>query len=230
MASNCRLRVSWHHGLMGCASSSGAVWLVLARMCSASEAEVASTTASNASPSTCHCVPSGWTLCTRAPSRICPPRVTSQRAAAWGINSLRSRRGNNRFEPPDTPNRASCSTRKNTEALARLGGVFRADTHKGSIKVCITRGERFWHSCATDKRSSQRKPRSRQPAAWRSKDQRSRQAQPLALSTPANASSGAGAAGKRRPWPSGKRRVMGMRSRARLGSTPSWRIRARVSW
>ena len=87
---------------------------------------------------------------TRVPSLTCPPRSEIQASAASGSRALKSMRGSRRLEPPLTAKSESLRTRKKTCPLARSAGVFNAETHSGSIKVVITRGEMLRQRSATD--------------------------------------------------------------------------------
>ncbi len=158
-----------------------------------------------------------------------PPCCASQCAAACGNSAPRSVRGSSRLEPPRPLNRLSCSTRKNTWPLASRAGVLRADTQSGSMNSAIRRGVSAAHSCATEVCGAQRKPRSCQALAVRSSASLSRQCQPLARMIPSTASSGGGRSGSCNPWPSGNCIVSGRRSRALSVSTPTSRIRRRLS-
>ena len=165
----------------------------------------------------------------RWPVTTWPPCCTSQRIAASGNSAPRSVRGSSRLEPPRPLNRLSCSTRKNTWPLASRAGVLSADTQSGSMNSAISRGVSGAHRSATEVWGAQRKPRSCQAMAVRSRATLSCQPQPLARTMPSSASSGGGRSGSCRPWPSGNCRVSGRRSSAVVGSMPTRRIRRRLS-
>ena len=220
MSLQCRTGSAIAPGRLGIRSSSSRT---------ACKAAVAKITVSNTWPSICQCASCCTKRLTRLPSLIAPPRCTSQRAAACGKSVPRSTRGSSSREPPATPNRASPSTRRNTLALARGDGVFRADTHRGSINSAITRGVRPWHSSDTLSPLAQSKPRHFQPSTARSNPALSFHCQPTAVSSPTSVLKGAGKFGRRRPAPSAKRSVMGRLCRACSMGTPTRRIRRRVS-
>ena len=206
----------------------------------ASDAEVAQITLSKASPSTRQCgacqrrLLTRWPQCTRAwPGRSAVGGPEAHTAAAAGNKLARSTRGSSKWEPPRMPNKASCSTLKNTWALASAAGVLSAETHRGSISSCNTRGVMLWHRSATVALGAHLKPCSCQPSAPCISDQRSAHDQPRAVAMAAKASSGAGHCaahcGVCRPLPSIKGIDRGWRSSKASGSSPTTRIRRRVS-
>ena len=172
----------------------------------------------------------------RHPVPVCitPPLRSSHLAAVSGNRVPRSQRGSSRFElpqsPSPSPNSASRMTRRNTCPLARSAGVLSADTHRGSISSAITRGVRSRHRPAHRFAAADTGSRAaRQPSAVRSKAALSPQLQPLAVTMPAAASSGAGQGAARGRVPSGKRRASGRRSSTRLGLAPRPRA-SRQAW
>ena len=221
MASNCRARACASQASQGrpqvCASRAA---------CVGGQARI---TRSNTASSTRQPDAVKAKAWTRRPKRTSPPRCATHASAASGSSALRSARGSSRLEPPECENSASRSTRKNIWALARSAGVFSADTHSGSIRPAITAGLRNWHSCATDRCGAQRKPAHCQRTAACISNSLSRQVQPRTPAMPTSASSGVGSWGSFRPVPSGNCMVSGSRSSEVSVSTPTSRIKRRVS-
>ena len=110
---------------------------------------VASTTASNAWPSTLQPLPCAASCWMRRPVCSTAPCACSHWAAGAANTWPRSVRGSSRCEPPRPLNRLSCSTRKNTWPLASWAGVFSAERHSGSMNSCTSRWGRWVHSWAT---------------------------------------------------------------------------------
>ena len=225
----------------------GASGAYSAKACTACAGAVAQTTASNASSPTCHWPADQRGVGARSPRRTAAPRVCSQRAAACGNKADRSARGSSRSEPAQGRSAAvpgaapsgtlsrvtglsvSYSTVKKTWPLACCAGVFRAETHKGSIKLSITCGRMPTHNSATVAAALHSKwARCQRRSAFRS-DHLSPRLQPRAPSTPANWFQGWGQSGRRRPLPSGNCSVRGRRSSSSAGSRPTVRIKSRVS-
>ena len=107
-------------------------------------------------------------------------------------------------------------------------GVFKAETHSGSIKWLITRGRSPAHSSPTLMRVGQVNPARCQPAAALIRENLSRQSSALEAVMPHSRFQGAGRLGSSKPMPWGLRRFSGMRQSKCSGSRPNWRIKAKV--
>ena len=147
----------------------------------------------------------------RVPSLQVAPLFSSQRTAACGKISPKSILGNNRSELPGGPKIASFRTRKNTVPLAWSAGVFKADTHKGSIKSCQMRGDKPTHTSRTVNSGAHSNCMRCQRAAVLSSDHLSEVCQPLAMAMPQIKLSGKGCLGSDKPRPFASFKLRGMR-------------------
>ena len=178
---------------------------------------------------TCQAQPCFCTASTRWPQCTCPPAACTARAAACGSKAPKSRLGSKKSAPLGNKNIASRSTRKNTCALASCTAVFSADKHSGVMNCACTTGGKFCVMSASVKSAAQRKPLACQRPAQASSANLSRQRQPLAPKMPSSAFQGAGKSAKRRPVPSARCKLKGMRKNAALSSRPKLCSKASVS-